>query len=65
MESNQEQSFVTSGNSQKVESVSSAGKFLNDSLLLDKLTERVYELLEEDLRSQRERTSNYTQNRWL
>jgi hypothetical protein len=65
MESNQKQSFVTSGSSQEVESVSSAGKYLNDSLLLDKLTERVYELLEEDLRSQRERTSNYTQNRWL
>ncbi|NJO59789.1 MAG: hypothetical protein HC836_16255 [Richelia sp. RM2_1_2] len=64
MESNQEQ-IVTSGSSQEVESVSSTGKYLNDSLLLDKLTERVYELLEEDLRSQRERTSNYTQNRWL
>ncbi|MGB3637138.1 MAG: hypothetical protein WBA39_06040 [Rivularia sp. (in: cyanobacteria)] len=65
MESNQEQSFVTSGNSQQVESVSSAGRYLNDSLLLNKLTERVYQLLEEDLRSQRERTNNYARNRWL
>ncbi|MDY6896517.1 MAG: hypothetical protein SWZ49_00340 [Cyanobacteriota bacterium] len=50
MESNQEQSFVTSSSSQDIEPASCAGKYLNDSLLLDKLTERVYELLEEDLR---------------
>lgn len=34
-------------------------KFLNDSLLLSKLTERVYELLLEDMRLQRERVNNY------
>lgn len=65
MESKQEQSFVTSSSSQDIEPASCAGKYLNDSLLLDKLTQRVYELLEEDLRSQRERVSNYGQNRWL
>ncbi len=42
-----------------------AEKYLKDSLLLDKLTERVYELLLEDLRSQRERCSNYSHQRWL
>lgn len=43
----------------------SADKYLNDSLLLNKLTERVYELLLEDLRSQRERFANYSHQRWL
>ena len=42
-----------------------ASKCLNDSLLLNKLTERVYKLLLEDLRSQQERTSNYSSQRWL
>lgn len=42
-----------------------AGKYLKDSLLLSKLTRRVYELLQEDIRSQRERVSNYGCNRWL
>jgi len=36
-----------------------AHKYLNDSLLINKLTERVYELLQEDLRYQRERVNNY------
>jgi len=65
MESSQEQTFVTSSNSQEVKPVFSASKYLNSSLLLNKLTERVYELLQEDLRAQRERTSNYAQNRWI
>lgn len=42
-----------------------AGKFLNDPLILSKLTDRVYELLLEDLRSQRERVRNYGKERWL
>ncbi|MCC5632295.1 hypothetical protein [Nostoc sphaeroides] len=33
--------------------------YLNDSLLLSKLTRRVYELLQEDIRCQRERVNNY------
>lgn len=65
MESNQEQTFVTSSNPQEVKGISSPGKYLNSSLLLDQLTERVYELLQEDLRSQREKISNYAQNRWI
>lgn len=36
-----------------------AHKYLNDSLLINKLTERVHELLLEDLRYQRERVNNY------
>lgn len=65
MESSQEQTFVTSSNFQEVKPVFLAGKYLNSSLLLNKLTERVYELLQEDLRTQTERTSNYAQNRWI
>lgn len=42
-----------------------AHKYLNDSLLINKLTERVYELLQEDLRYQRERANNYGTGRWL
>jgi hypothetical protein len=40
-----------------------ADKYLKDSLLLNKLAERVYELLLEDLRSQRERCTNYGHQR--
>jgi hypothetical protein len=40
------------------------GKYLSDPSLLDKLCDRVYELLQEDMRSQRERVKNYGQNRW-
>ncbi len=36
-----------------------AQKYLNNSLLINKLTERVHELLLEDLRYQRERVNNY------
>lgn len=35
-----------------------AGMYLEDSLLLTKLTRRVYELLQEDIRYQRERVGN-------
>ncbi|MEH2290564.1 hypothetical protein [Nostoc sp.] len=42
-----------------------ASKYLNDSLLLNQLTEHVYKLLLEDLRSQRERLGNYNSQRWL
>ena len=42
-----------------------ADTYLKDSLLLSKLTRRVYELLQEDIRNQRERVSNYSCNRWL
>lgn len=39
-------------------------KYLNDSLLLNKLTDRVYELLLEDMRIQAERVNNYGHQRW-
>ncbi|MBX9256685.1 hypothetical protein H1Q63_22625 [Desmonostoc muscorum CCALA 125] len=42
-----------------------ASKYLNDSLLLNDLTEQVYKLLQEDLRSQRERIGNYSSQRWF
>jgi len=41
-----------------------ADKYLKDSLLLSKLTRRVYELLREDMRYQQERVNNYGCNRW-
>ncbi|BCL35118.1 hypothetical protein [Nostoc sp. MS1] len=40
-----------------------ADKYLNDSLVLNQLTERVYQLLLEDMRIQRERV-NYGHQRW-
>ncbi|WP_392478231.1 hypothetical protein [Nostoc sp. C110] len=42
-----------------------AGKYLNDSRLMNQLTERVYKLMLEDLRSQRERIGSYDSQRWL
>ncbi|MBN3889595.1 MAG: hypothetical protein HWQ43_10620 [Nostoc sp. JL31] len=42
-----------------------ASKYLNDSLLMNQLTEHVYKLLLEDLRSQRERVGSYDSQRWL
>lgn len=42
-----------------------AGQYLDDSRLLNQLTEYVYKLLLEDLRSQRERLGNYNSQRWL
>ncbi|MBE9217176.1 hypothetical protein IQ247_31765 [Plectonema cf. radiosum LEGE 06105] len=42
-----------------------ASAYLKDSLLLSKLTRRVYELLREDIRCQRERVNNYGCDRWL
>lgn len=42
-----------------------ASKYLKDSLLLGKLSDRVYELLLEDMRSHRERVNNYSLPRWL
>ncbi|MBW4448462.1 MAG: hypothetical protein KME38_16745 [Spirirestis rafaelensis WJT71-NPBG6] len=44
--------------------VSAASFDLGDSLLMDKLCDRVYELLLEDMRSQRERVRNYGSTRW-
>lgn len=41
-----------------------ANKCLKDFFLLNKLTKRVYELLQEDMRYQRERVKNYSCNRW-
>lgn len=41
-----------------------ANKCLEDSLLLSKLTKRVYELLKEDIRYQKERVNNYGCNSW-
>ena len=40
-------------------------QYLKDSLLLGKLSDRVYELLLEDMRSHRERVNNYSLGRWL
>ncbi|MDF5737834.1 MULTISPECIES: hypothetical protein [unclassified Nostoc] len=42
-----------------------AERCLKDSLLLATLTQRVYELLLEDIRNQRERVNNYGQKRWF
>ncbi|MBD2215118.1 hypothetical protein H6G27_35550 [Nostoc linckia FACHB-104] len=42
-----------------------ADMYLKDSFLLNKLAVRVYELLQEDIRSQRERVSNYGCDRYL
>lgn len=50
-------------NASKVSSY--AERCLKDSLLLNTLTQRVYELLLEDIRNQRERVSNYGQKRWF
>jgi hypothetical protein len=42
-----------------------AGKYLNDPVLLMGLTDRVYQLLQEDLYLQRERVNNYSHCRWM
>ncbi|GJD23639.1 hypothetical protein RIVM261_085950 [Rivularia sp. IAM M-261] len=42
-----------------------AERCLKDLLLLNTLTQRVYELLLEDIRNQRERVNNYSQKRWF
>ncbi|MBF2064587.1 MAG: hypothetical protein IGS39_09240 [Calothrix sp. C42_A2020_038] len=42
----------------------SASKYPSETELLDKLCERVYELLREDIRAQRERVRNYGSRRW-
>ncbi|QLE40603.1 hypothetical protein FD723_09125 [Nostoc sp. C052] len=76
MDSNQQQSFFTfdgdvggtagyAGVSSASKAANAAGKYLNDSRLLNQLTEHVYKLLLEDLRSQRERVGNYDSQRWL
>ncbi len=76
MDSNQQQSFFTfdgdvggtagyAGVSSASKAANAAGKYLNDSRLLNQLTEHVYKLLLEDLRSQRERLGNYNSQRWL
>ncbi|MEH1856367.1 MAG: hypothetical protein V7L11_32930 [Nostoc sp.] len=76
MDSNQQQSFFTfdgdvggtagyAGVSAASKTANAAGKYLNDSRLLNQLTEHVYKLLLEDLRSQRERVGNYDSQRWL
>lgn len=40
-------------------------KYLHNSLLLTDLTERVYQLLQEDMLLQRERVNGYSHPRWL
>ncbi|MBN3895952.1 MAG: hypothetical protein HWQ41_12005 [Nostoc sp. NOS(2021)] len=79
MDSNQQQSFFTfdgdvggtagyagvSVTSDASKVAKTASKYLNDSLLLNQLTEHVYKLLLEDMRSQRERLGNYGSQRWL
>ncbi|MEH2039889.1 hypothetical protein [Nostoc sp.] len=73
MDSNQQKTFFTfdgdiggtggyagvSVTSDATKVAKTASKYLNDSLLLNQLTEQVYKLLLEDLRSQRERLGNY------
>lgn len=79
MNSNQQQSFFTfdgdvggtagyagiSATSDASKAAKTASKYLNDSLLMNQLTEHVYKLLLEDLRSQRERIGNNSSQRWL
>ncbi len=79
MDSNQQKTFFTfdgdvggtagyagvSATSDASKVAKTASKYLNDSLLLNQLTEHVYKLLLEDLRSQRERLGNYNSQRWL
>ena len=79
MDSNQQKTFFTfdgdvggtagyagvSATSDASIAAKTASKYLNDSLLLNQLTEHVYKLLLEDLRSQRERLGNYNSQRWL
>ncbi|MEH2027376.1 hypothetical protein [Nostoc sp.] len=79
MDSKQQQSFFTfdgdvggtagyagvSAASDASKAAKTASKYLNDSLLMNQLTEYVYKLLLEDLRSQRERIGNYGSQRWL
>ncbi|MEH1940170.1 MAG: hypothetical protein V7L01_08145 [Nostoc sp.] len=79
MDSNQQQTFFTfdgdvggtagyagvSVTSDASKVAKTASKYLNDSLLLNQLTEHVYKLLLEDMRSQRERLGNYGSQRWL
>ena len=40
-------------------------EYSQDALLLSNLTDRVYQLLQEDLYLQRERLNNYGRPRWL
>ncbi|MEH2179312.1 hypothetical protein [Nostoc sp.] len=79
MDSNQQKTFFTfdgdvggtagyaevSATSDASKVAKTASKYLNDSLLMNQLTEHVYKLLLEDLRSQRERLGNYNSQRWL
>ncbi|MBD0385864.1 MAG: hypothetical protein ICV54_04830 [Nostoc sp. C3-bin3] len=79
MDSNQQRSFFTfdgdvggtagyagvSATSDASKAAMAAGKYLNDSRLLNQLTEHIYKLMLEDLRSQRERLGNYNSQRWL
>ncbi|MEH1892041.1 MAG: hypothetical protein V7K92_22185 [Nostoc sp.] len=79
MDSKQQQTFFTfdgdvggtagyagvSASSDASKTAKTATKYLNDSLLMNQLTEHVYKLLLEDLRSQQERLSNYSSQRWL
>ncbi|MGF1937569.1 MAG: hypothetical protein RM347_024800 [Nostoc sp. ChiQUE02] len=79
MDSNQQQTFFTfdgdvggtagyagvSAASDASKAAKTASKYLNDSRLMNQLTEQVYKLLLEDLRSQRERLGNYGSQRWL
>ncbi|MDZ8257534.1 hypothetical protein [Nostoc sp. ChiQUE01b] len=79
MNSNQQKTFFTfdgdvggtagyagvSVTSDASKAAKTASKYLNDSRLLNQLTEHVYKLLLEDLRSQQERLGNYNFQRWL
>jgi hypothetical protein len=56
--------YASSFSENTKELAQTADKYLQDFLLLNKLTERVYELLLEDMRIQRERVNNYGNHRW-
>ncbi|MFN6461623.1 MAG: hypothetical protein RMZ41_007210 [Nostoc sp. DedVER02] len=79
MDSKQQQKFFTfdgdvggtagyagvSAASDASKAAKTASKYLNDSRLMNQLTEHVYKLLLDDLRSQRERVGSYDSQRWL
>lgn len=58
-------SFANATRADITKAVAEVGKCLNNPLVLSKLTDRVYELLLEDLRNQRERVRNYGKQRWF
>lgn len=56
---------ATHDSDKATKAVRAAGKYLNDPYALSLLTERVYELLLQDMRYQQERVINYGKQGWL